>query len=75
MCSACAAFDQCDWIKLNPAAYLGGLLGLQLPDQLALLRHPGVETGGGGGGGGGGRSRRGHTRLVVQTRLLFELSL
>ena len=74
-------------IKLNLAAYLGGLLGLQLPDQLALLSHPGVDTGGGGGGegrgggrgggggGGSGRGSWGHTRLVVQTGLLFELSL
>ena len=63
------------------AAYLGGLLGLQFPDQLTLLGHAGERTGGrgggdgSGGGGGAGWGRRGHTRLVVQTSLLFELSL
>lgn len=70
-CRACKDTEVSDW-------YLWGLLRLQLPHQLTLLRHTGIgaearlcRRGRRRWCGGG----RGHAWFVVQACLLLELSL
>lgn len=58
--------------ETNHCGYLGRLLRLETPDQVALLGHTGVGTRAGVCWGSGGRS---HARFVVQARLLLKLGL